>query len=339
MKSTRAILALTSAALALASTLPLLAQTGFSGPYPVVMDAVSTLPDHTIYRPADLSKVPGKLPLVAYGNGGCAFMGNIEESELAQWASYGFIVTVPGHIMINGVQQQVPPGGIPAQAVTARHEGGPPPPPNAVPPNGPPAGMGHAGPARARPRQSKPDQMITVMNWAQAENDRAGSVLRGKLNLHRIAVVGSSCGGLEAISAAPDPRVTTLVAISSGVIRTNGPGPARGPGGMSMPGTVADLQKLHTPVLYVIGGPKDIAYPNAEKDFQEIQNVPLFNANIDVGHMGTSRELHGGAMGAVALAWLRWQLQGDQAAGKMFEGPDCGLCTDKQWTVKKKNMK
>lgn len=92
-------------------------------------------------------------------------------------------------------------------------------------------------------------------------------------------------------------------------------------------------------MIYIIGGPKDIAYPNAEKDFQAIQDVPLLNANIDVGHMGTSHDLHGGAMGAVALAWLRWQLQGDKASAKMFQGPNCGLCTDKRWTVKKKNMK
>ena len=346
MKRTGAILAL--AALAIAFSPLLSAQTGFDGPYPVVMDAAQTLPDYTIYRPADLSKVSGKLPVVAYGNGGCAFRGNIEESQLAQWASYGFIVTVPGPILRNGTEQVVPAGGIPAQAAPEGRggapQGAPPPAANNAQPNAPQAGaargQGRGGQGGAAPRQSKPDQMITVMNWLQSENSRQGSIFRGKLDLDRIGVAGASCGGLEAISAATDPRVKTLVAMSSGIIRGGGPGVrGGGPGpGQSMPGSESDLQKLHTPVIYIIGGSKDIAYPNAEKDFESIQNVPLFNANIDVGHMGTSRELHGGAMGEVALAWLRWQLQGDKASAKMFEGANCGLCTDKRWTVKKKNM-
>ena len=34
------------------------------------------LPTYTIYRPANLGKVPGKLPLVAFGSGGCFNQGN-----------------------------------------------------------------------------------------------------------------------------------------------------------------------------------------------------------------------------------------------------------------------
>jgi hypothetical protein len=43
--------------------------------------------------------------------------------------------------------------------------------------------------------------------------------------------------------------------------------------------------------------------------------------------------------GEVAVAWQSWQLKGDKKAGKMFEGPKCGLCVEPAWTVKKKNMK
>ena len=49
---------------------------GTSGRYAAVMEMDTTLADHTVYRPADLSKVPGKLPVVSFGNGGCINIGS-----------------------------------------------------------------------------------------------------------------------------------------------------------------------------------------------------------------------------------------------------------------------
>jgi hypothetical protein len=37
----------------------------------------------------------------------------------------------------------------------------------------------------------------------------------------------------------------------------------------------------------------------------------------------------------VALAWLQWQLKGDQKAAKMFKGKDCELSKRKDWTIEK----
>ena len=43
------------------------------GPYPAVMELDPALPDHVIYRPADLKPFAGgKLAVFAWGNGGCA---------------------------------------------------------------------------------------------------------------------------------------------------------------------------------------------------------------------------------------------------------------------------
>ena len=107
---------------------------------------------------------------------------------------------------------------------------------------------------------------------------------------------------------------------------------------MYMPATQDDLKKFHAPVAYFIGGPSDIAYAAAESDFQNIQGVPLFYANINVGHGGTFNQPNGGRFGEVGVAWLSWQLKGDQEAAKMFVGPSCTLCADPVWTVKKKNI-
>ena len=41
---------------------------GGTGPFQVVMEEDSTLPAHTVYRPADLAKLNGrKLPIIAWG--------------------------------------------------------------------------------------------------------------------------------------------------------------------------------------------------------------------------------------------------------------------------------
>jgi hypothetical protein len=98
------------------------------------------------------------------------------------------------------------------------------------------------------------------------------------------------------------------------------------------------LQKLHSPVIYIIGGEKDIAYPQAVDDFAKIDKVPVAMANFDVGHGGTYNQPNGGEFGRIAVAWLQWTLKGDETAGKMFTGQSCGLCNDAKWKFEKRKM-
>jgi hypothetical protein len=100
-----------------------------------------------------------------------------------------------------------------------------------------------------------------------------------------------------------------------------------------------DLDKLHGPLAYFNGGAKDIATPNAEADYQAIKSLPVFFASCDVGHGGTFGQANGGVYGVVGVAWLKWQLQRDTEAAKMFLGDPPGLAADKKWTVKAKNLK
>jgi hypothetical protein len=100
------------------------------------------------------------------------------------------------------------------------------------------------------------------------------------------------------------------------------------------------LAELHAPVAYFIGGPSDIAHPNAADDFQRINQVPVLLANRNVGHYpATYREPNGGAFAVAGVAWLKWRLEGDQAASRMFVGEACGLCTDAAWTVERKDLR
>jgi dienelactone hydrolase len=177
---------------------------------------------------------------------------------------------------------------------------------------------------------TKSSQLLDGLNWAIAQNEGNGDY-KGKLDTKKVAAMGHSLGGLQALEVSTDPRITTTVCWNSGVLR----------GGKALGPKVSreDLNKLHGPLAYFNGGPKDIATPNAEADFHAIKGLPVFFASCDVGHGGTFRRPNGGVYGTVGVAWLKWQLKGDAEAAKLFLGDPPGLAADKQWTVKAKDLK
>lgn len=180
--------------------------------------------------------------------------------------------------------------------------------------------------------RSESKQLIDAIDWAIAQNNDSSSPYYNKIDITKIAVSGMSCGGLQTLEMAPDPRVTTAVIYNSGILGASGGMPG-------MPALVKDdLKKLHTPTLYVLGGETDIAYNNGMDDFKRIDHVPVFVANMDVGHGGTYSKPHGGEFAKVATAWYQWQLKGDEGAAKMFKGQPSGLSNSPIWKVDKKNM-
>lgn len=176
-------------------------------------------------------------------------------------------------------------------------------------------------------------QLLDAINWATAQNADKQSPYYNKLDVAKIAVSGMSCGGLQTLEVAGDPRVSTVVVCNSGILSNPGSGMS------GMPSLTKDqLGKLHTPTLYMLGGEKDIAYNNGMDDYKRINHVPVFMANMDVGHGGTYRQPHGGEFARVATAWYQWQLKGDSAAGKLFTGEPAGLAQSPTWRIEKKNM-
>jgi hypothetical protein len=181
--------------------------------------------------------------------------------------------------------------------------------------------------------RSTSNQLIDALDWAIAQNENKNSVYYHKIDVKKVAVSGMSCGGLQTLEVALDPRISTIVVCNSGIFKTPGNGIS------NMPNlTKESLKKIHTPTLYLLGGEKDIAYGNGMDDYQKINHVPIFVANMDVGHGGTYRQNHGGEFAKVATAWYKWQLKGDQDAGKMFKGNPAGLASNNNWTFEKKNM-
>jgi hypothetical protein len=292
-----------------------------TGPYPAIMEMDPGLPTHTVYRPAELAKVAAKMPIVVWGNGACRSEGNRYHYVLSEIASHGYLVIALGPIGPSEVEIW---RGTPAQPSVS---GGP-----GQPPVGPaPA----AAPMRPRtmPTATSSSQMIDAINWAQAENSRSGGRFSGRLDSNTIAVMGTSCGGAQAIEVSGDTRIDTTIVWNSGLF----------PEPISMGGktlTKDDLKLLHAPVAYISGDELDIAFNNANDDFERLNHVPVLRAyRKQTGHEGTFGETNGGDFGRVGVAWLNWRLKGDAASGQMFLGPQCALCTDTQWVVKQKKLR
>ena len=103
--------------------------------------------------------------------------------------------------------------------------------------------------------------------------------------------------------------------------------------------TKDDLKLVHTPIAYIGGDAQDVSFPNANDDFEKIQNVPVFRGwERGIPHLGTYRDPNGGEFSGVAVAWLNWQLKGDTQAALMFKGKDCGLCVNPKWVVSSKKI-
>ncbi len=285
-----------AAARAAADALP---DTPGSGPYPAMRTIEQGLPDHVVYLPRDPTGLGArKLGVLVWGNGGCSDDGASARQHLAEIASHGYVVIAPGGVLSG-------PGAPPRPAPSA------------------PAPLGI---------KTDSAQVAAGIDWALAENDRSGSLLYHRIDPALVAVSGHSCGGLQALQIAADPRIHAVIIHNSGVFTD---------GGNPIAGLKVDkglLKTLHTPVLYVMGGTTDVAWPNGSDDYDKITVVPAMLVSHDTGHGGTFGLQNGGDNAQVAVAWLDWQLRGDAAAAHWFRGADCRLCTDKAWTVRKKGI-
>lgn len=272
-----------------------------TGAYPAVAESVANLRTATLYHPQHLPRKA--LPLLLWGNGGCRDNGQRYAQFLREVASQGYFVIAPGYPLGEGRLQ--PPGSVP------------------LPPE-PEGGKTHSS------------QLLAAIDWATQANRDLNSPFKGHIDVSRVGVMGTSCGGLQAIAVATDPRVKTSIAFNSGVLLALPPG--AGPGSDLVIGKDA-LPKLQGPIAYINGGPTDIAYLNALDDLRLITHVPVFFGENGVGHSGTYfLDEHGGSYARMATAWMNWQLKGDAKAARWFRGADCTLCTRPGWSVQKKQF-
>ncbi|HEY4214782.1 MAG TPA: hypothetical protein VGM84_25120 [Steroidobacteraceae bacterium] len=280
-----------------------------SGKFPAMKEEVASLPDHVVYRPAQLDKLGStKLGLYIFGNGGCSNDGASARLHLLEVASHGYLTIAPGRLR-SGPGATVPRPATPPQRSAQ-------------------------GAATLPPAATSSADLESALDWALKQNDDPNSPYHNKIDPKAVAVSGYSCGGLQALEIAKDPRIKTVVIMNSGIFNA---GTAPPMAGLNQQKSL--LETLHTPTIYILGGETDIAYANGTDDFKRIDKVPAFLGNIlKVGHGGTYWEPDGGKAAAAVVAWLDWQLRNDQKAKRVFVGKDCGLCKDPAWSVEKKRI-
>jgi hypothetical protein len=293
-----------------------------TGPNQVVIEHDPGLATHTIYRPANLT---AKEPMLVWGEGGCAKNGLTFPEYLSEIASYGFVIVADGP----PVQNAGGPGG------AKGGPGGPGGPPGAGKgkgPGGPPAGAaaakGKAGAPAGAANMLNGTALIAGIDWMDKEVKDSKSRFYHKVDTTHVGAMGMSCGGLMSYGASADPRIATVGIWNSG---------------MFDPKDQKIIDGIHSSVIIITGGETDIAHDNGKSDFEVLPpRVPIFyGVYPSVGHGGTYNLDNGGPFGQVAVAWLKWQLQGDTSAkGKgYFVGDKCALCTDSNWQVQSRSLR
>ena len=277
-----------------------------TGPFPATYAAAPNGSDYVLYQPKDLAgaEAKGKLGVYVWGSGACSADAAGSRFHLTEIASHGYVVIVPGKIL-----------------------SGPKAPPR-------PEGAGPEPGTQDPAARATAEKMVAGIDWILAENHRQGSLYFDAIDPARIAVAGFSCGGLIALKAGFDPRVSAVLIESSGILKDPPPAFA------GLPQMTAvkkeDLDKLHTPVLYLLGGPEDIAESNGLDDFDHIHIVPVFVGDQPGAGHGGLISLPNAEGTKIELDWLDWQLNHDPIAALTFTGPHCELCRDFRWQVHRK---
>jgi hypothetical protein len=191
--------------------------------------------------------------------------------------------------------------------------------------DGTPNGTGNRPMDRAQ-LEAMAAPLMAYIDWAIAENGKPCSAYYQSLDTTKIAANGFSCGGLMSQATVLDPRITTWGVNSSGMAGA----------------TQAFYDLIHTPVLFVEGGPSDMAYDGAVEGYQAISklNVPVLWFSKDLGHGGDLFSTRGGDFTKIDLAWLNWWLKGDETAtGKgLLVGTGCPYCSNSAWEYESANL-
>jgi hypothetical protein len=169
--------------------------------------------------------------------------------------------------------------------------------------------------------------LLDAIDWITTQNNDSKSDYYNCVDISKISSAGQSCGGAQILVVAGDPRIKTLMMFNSGM------------GDMSMAGASKEsLKALHSPIIYIVGGPSDVAFKNAELDYSAIANIPVAFANLEEGgHMGTFGQEFGGSFSKMALDWLDWQFKGKKNNASVFLNANLGKYPG--WTMKSKNFK
>lgn len=175
--------------------------------------------------------------------------------------------------------------------------------------------------------QHTPSSMVKkALDWICQQAADPASPYYNKVDVEKIAAAGHSCGGAQVLANAADKRLKTYLILNAGM------------GKMTMAdASRKSLKNLHGPILYLVGGTEDVAWKNAQMDYDAIKKIPVVLAdNTTSGHGGTYEQPCGGDNSRMVRAWLDWQLKGRQEPKAIFIDGD--LKDYNNWTIKHKNF-
>ena len=103
--------------------------------------------------------------------------------------------------------------------------------------------------------QTESLELMRGLDLIMQKNRTKGTEYYNMVDSAKIAAAGHSCGGAQVLYNAGDPRLKTYLILNAGMGDMEMAGASRG-----------SLPRLHAPILYIVGGPSDVAYENAQKD-------------------------------------------------------------------------
>jgi hypothetical protein len=159
--------------------------------------------------------------------------------------------------------------------------------------------------------------MRSGLDWLIMQNGMAGAY-QGKLAVERAITMGFSIGATSSVRISDHKAVITSVAIHGHQQMSTG--------------------KPHGPVLLLTGNGSTEIPAGPQATLQAITSVPVILALFDgQRHVTVIQDqlARGKPEFVLITAWLRYWVNGDQAAKSHFWGASCQICSDPKWIVTK----
>ncbi len=176
------------------------------------------------------------------------------------------------------------------------------------------------------------DDQAQGIDWAFAQNERAGGTFAGRLDLDRVVAAGNSCGGITSLAlAGQDSRVRAVFVLSGSSV---GPGSTREQ-------AAAVMDKVKVPVGFAVGGAEDIALNEARQDFDVLApGIPAYVASRATGdHITVSTDVGILAeVAEIAVNWIDYAVSGDENARRNLVQNPCRACAPDLWSVQAKHL-
>ncbi len=270
---------------------------GGSGPHKAVAVREKSLPQFVVYRPMNMDAA------MIVGKPGMWFTGEVKKEPLPVliFCNGGCMDTSIGYenMLTDIASHGYVVVGIGELQMFAQHE---------------------------KDRHTPSSMVQQALDWVCQQAADPASPYYKKIDTDKIAAAGHSCGGAQVLANAADTRLKTYLILNAGM------------GKMTMADASAkSLKALHGPILYLVGGTGDVAWQNAQMDYEAIKKVPTVLAdNTRSGHGGTYEQPNGGANARMVRAWLDWQLKDKTEHSKLFIDGD--LADYEGFTIKHKNF-